>query len=168
MSYPIVDATSSILAAVSACLEDTADGVPGTVSIYHGAPPDDCGDSLFVWLDDIRGTTSFPNPLRESYNCAAVKGMIGVNLRLTRNCWPVLKDNARMPFPAVADTNAASIKLLDDAEKIWCCLAEGFADGSIWIGANHGGPEAVLVGVVTRKPMGALAKIEAEMIIELI
>lgn len=167
MSYPLIDALSSVLAEVSVCLETTTNGVPSTVSMYHGPPPDDCGDSLFVWVDEVRGTTSFPEALSGTYRCAAVTGMVRVKLRVTRNCWPVLKDNARMPFPPVTETYAATAKLIEDVEAVWCCLSNGFADGSIWAGDNPLTPEAVLVGVAPKRPKGGLAYVEAEMLIEL-
>ncbi len=166
MPYSIVDAMSSILNAASTCLEETPLGVPGSVYVYHTSPPDDCGDILVAWIEDIAPTVNFPQPFNGDIGCAPVLMMATIKMRLVRKCWPVVKDNPSSPFPSAEEMNEAALKLAGDSEALWCCLIDGVRSGSFWIGAATD-PEFILESIKPTRPRGGVVGIDVTMKVEL-
>jgi len=119
------------------CLEDSPDGVPKYCFISHNEPPDDCCDFLAVWLERIRPRTGFENAAYTTgekvwSRCGDVGAVMDVRLRLMRDCWPVVQDDALNPFPPVADMQAAADNLLIDLQLLRCCLSAAACNGVLY------------------------------------
>jgi hypothetical protein len=82
-------------------------------------------------MDALLPTREFPNVNTTIVDrCGETNRMMRVQVRLRRPCWPVIKDNARSPFPSAADMQAASEGLLMDANVTYCRLTSGFSSGA--------------------------------------
>lgn len=119
------------------CLEETPLGRPTVSGLYHTAPPADCCDGLFVWLERIYPAKGFPAQYSGAINCGEIVPVAAVAIRLYRGCWPVLKDSAVDPTPPAADSDLAAANLQMDAVKLFCCLLGDLSntDGTILGGA---------------------------------
>ncbi len=108
--------------------ECTTAGAPKSCFISWTAPPDDCCDFLAVWMDELLPTVKFPVVnSTDPFQCG-VSRMMRVKARLVRPCWPVVRDNAKSPFPPPADIQAAAEALLIDSNVVWCRLVSAFAN----------------------------------------
>ncbi len=108
--------------------ECTTDGAPKSCFISWTAPPDDCCDFLAVWMDELLPTVKFPVVnTADPFQCGVMR-MMRVKARLVRPCWPVVRDNAKSPFPPPGDMQAAAEALLIDSNVVWCRLVSAFAN----------------------------------------
>lgn len=119
-----------------ACLTDTPTGAPAESGLYHGAPPADCCDGLYVWLESMHATKGFPGAWGGPTNCGELVPVAKVAIRLYRPCWPTLKDSAYKPFPPSSESDIAAANLQMDAIKLFCCI---MGDISGYDGTTFGG-----------------------------
>ena len=150
---------------VVAGLEETPLGRPPTAKLYYGStpPPADCCDYLAVWLERLRPTKDFPAEWQGEIRCDEVFGMADIAIMLRRSCWPVVKNDARAPFPPSDETDEASANLMADATQLWCTLFSLARDGLLTDGCG---------GVAVRRleplpPMGGCGGNVARITVEL-
>lgn len=111
-------------------LSCTTNGSPKDGFISHTAPPDDCCDFVAVWMDRLDPTREFPLVNTTFVDrCGETGRMALVKARVRRSCYPVIKDNARSPFPSAGEMQAAAEALLMDANVVWCRLVSAFGEG---------------------------------------
>lgn len=115
--------------AAYACLAASTTGEPANAYAYHTSPPADCCDQVSVWCEAIRPTVEFPNQFGDRLHCNAVRGMADIAVKITRSCWPALRDNQDDPFPTPDEMNAAALRLASDASTLWCCLLQQAQQG---------------------------------------
>lgn len=115
---------------VAACLADTPNGAPGDTGLYHGTPPADCCDGLYLWLEQLYGAKGFPAAWSGAINCGEMTPVARVALRLYRPCWPTLVDNPFSPFPPATESDIAAANLQMDAIKMFCCLLGDLSDSN--------------------------------------
>jgi hypothetical protein len=132
------NAVSAILEVAATCLEGTPDGRPTDVWLYHTAPPADCCQGIYAWVESIGMSKSFPGDWTGPVDCVGLVPVAKVALRLYRPCWPVVKDNPNSPFPPGAESDVAAANLQMDAVKLICCLTGDLSDpgGVIWNAAG--------------------------------
>lgn len=134
---PVADPTeialilSQIRDAMCLCLADPAViaagglGRPKDCFISHGDPADDCCDFLAVWLRRIYPSRKFPEMWEGDARCNDTGAVLEFGVRLMRDCFPTLVDNAFNPFPDGEDSiEPAAIELLIDAWVMECCLMD--------------------------------------------
>lgn len=88
--------------------------------IALGVQPQDC-NQLVAWLDDIRLTSGTDGNSRCQLQREAI-----INLSLTRTCIVSLNPDGTVKFNAQQLTNM-SICVIDDIEKLRCCLIENMS-----------------------------------------
>lgn len=121
------DTLQIVLDDLCAGLACTAFGSPTNCFISHTAPPGDCCDFLAIWMSNMMPTRGFPIPNTTVVDrCGETNRMMRVFVRLRRACYPVVRDNAKAPFPPPKDMQAAAEGLLIDANVVWCRLISGF------------------------------------------
>ena len=124
------DTMQAVLDDVCAGLACTVFGAPNDCFISHTAPPDDCCDFLAIWMDVMQPTMQFPVVNTSIVDrCGETGRMMRLAMRLRRSCYPVIRDNAKSPFPPPAEMQAAAEGLLVDANVVWCRLISGFSEG---------------------------------------
>jgi hypothetical protein len=127
----------SVLDVACTCLEDSPLGAPSDCFISHCAPPDDCCDFLSIWLDRIRPRQGFENAAyitgeKVWAKCGDVGGVADISLRIMRDCYPVVKDNATNPFPSGVEMQTAAEALLIDLQILRCCIQEANCMGILY------------------------------------
>lgn len=157
----------SLLDHVYGCLENTVSGQPADRFMSFTRPPDDCCDYVAVWFDGIYPTKEFPDIWTGVDRCGDVRRMMRVKVKLVRPCWPVIKDNAKAPFPTPISIETAAEKLTIDANALWCCLAGGFQSGEAWFGGDSDCLYTRMESLVPDAPRGACAGMTATVLIEL-
>ncbi len=128
---------SRVLDVALDCLEDTPNGRPSAWGFYHTMPPADCCDGLYLWLERIVASKSFPAEWPGPINCGELVPVARVALKLYRPCWPTVKDDPHNPFPPATESDLAAADLQMDAIKLFCCLLGDLSnpDGTILGGA---------------------------------
>lgn len=160
------DVLQSILDNLCECLgENTTLGAPKDCFIYHTRAPDDCCDSLVIWLDRILPTAQFPIPFVGRDECGAVGRMMRVGVKLVRPCWPTVVDNPSNPFPPVAAMQAAAETMLIDTNVLWCCLSAGLSAGDH--DPSGSCQDFHIESVIPDKPRGGCAGVTASFLVEL-
>jgi hypothetical protein len=135
--------------------------------ISHTTPPDDCCDFVAVWIDGIEPTRQFPIPDDVTPDrCGEMSRMVSARIRLRRSCYPVVRDNAKQPFPPPSEMQAAAEGLLIDANVTWCRLASGIASG-LYTPDGSGCLDYKLAGLVMDRPRGGCAGFTATLLMEL-
>lgn len=137
---------SRVLDVSLACLDDTPLGRPDVYGLYHTPPPADCCDGLFVWLERIIPSRSFPQEWPGAIQCSELVPVARVAVRLYRGCWPVVKDSAVSPFPPADESDLAAANLQMDAIALFCCLLGDLSDCD----------GTILAGTCLRAAMGGI------------
>ena len=117
----------NVLAVAEACLNDNDPaGAPENVYVSHCRPPDDCCDILSVWYEAFRPSRNFPDTSIEPMRCNNLTVAADLQLEVLRSCYPVVRDNAKSPFPPPAAIQAAADNLNITARVLWCCMLESY------------------------------------------
>ena len=161
------DALQLLLDDVCAGLACTVNGQPESCFISHTAPPDDCCDFVAVWMDGLYPTRKFP-AIDESHadRCQDIHRMMRVSVRLRRACYPVVRDNAKAPFPPPAEIQAAAEGLLIDANTTWCRVSSGIAD-KLYVPENVGCLDFKLNRLMMDRPRGGCTGFTMQLLMEL-
>ena len=132
VSY-LPQAMLATLDVVLECLDGTPLGRPAESGLYHTSPPADCCDAVYVYVESISATKTFPSPYQGPIQCGQLAPVVNVAVKVYRDCWPVVQDSAVAPFPPTADTTVAAANLQMDALALFCCLMSDLSDpdGSI-------------------------------------
>ena len=99
------DVLQLILDDVCAGLTCSVYGAPQDCFISHTAPPDDCCDFVAIWMNAMLPVSRDGFPLvnvNGIERCGDTSRMMDVSLRVRRACYPVVRDNAKSPFPPPA------------------------------------------------------------------
>lgn len=156
----LADTLQALVDHVCACLEeDTVDGAPEFCFVNYFRPPDDCCNFLAVWVDKLQNTTVFPTPNDVLIDRCDASRMATVRFKLVRPCWPIVQPPATFPPPA--EMQAASEKLLVDAEVLTCCL-QGLQNGDV-VGCGS----FKFVDIIPDEPRGGCAGYTATVMVEL-
>ena len=146
--------------------ECTTAGAPQSCFISWTTPPDDCCDFLAVWMDELLPTVKFPSVNNTDPFQCGVSRMMRVKARLVRPCWPVIRDNAKSPFPPPGDMQAAAEALLIDSNVVWCRLVSAFAN-NFYDQAENGCLMAMMASLKPDEPRGGCAGFTATWLMEL-
>jgi hypothetical protein len=152
---------------VCAGLQCTTYGPPKDCFISHTQPADDCCNFLAAWVHGMYPTRKFPlideaTPDR----CGEFSRMMRVYLRVKRDCYPVVRDNAKSPFPPSSEIQSAAEGLLIDANVVWCRLTSGIAAG-FYIPEGSGCLDFKMQELVMDRPRGGCAGFTVRLAVEL-
>ena len=161
------DLLQVVLDEVCQCLaENTTHGAPASCFMSHTTPPDDCCDFLAIWVEQMLPTYSFPIVSDRVQKCGDVHRMIRVRMKLLRNCYPVVKDNARAPFPTGEEMQTAAEGLLIDGNVLWCCVVDAVT-GALGCDSWNECLDAVMEDMTPVQPRGGCAGWEIAFRLEL-
>lgn len=160
------DLLQAVLDSTCECLQNTVYGTPGSCFISHTTPPDDCCDFLAIWVEQMLPTYSFPEVSTRVQKCGDVHRMVRVKMKLLRDCYPVVRDNAQAPFPSPEEMQAAAEGLLIDGNVLWCCVVDALTTG---IGCDQWNEclDSLMNEMVPIRPRGGCAGWELAFTLEL-
>jgi hypothetical protein len=163
------DVLQLILDDVCAGLTCSVYGAPQDCFISHTAPPDDCCDFVAIWMNAMLPVSRDGFPLvnvNGIERCGDTSRMMDVSLRVRRACYPVVRDNAKSPFPPPAKIQTAAEGLLIDANLVWCRLVSGFGD-RLYTPDGYGCSDYKMGSLNMDSPMGGCAGFTVNMLVDL-
>jgi len=161
------DLMNNILAIACECMEETPRGTPKDCFVAHCEPADDCCDFLAVYLNRIRPVRNFPVVYEGPAECNDIRGGAEITVKLVRDCYPVVKDDARNPFPPASAIDAASQDLLMDIWQLRCCLVQAHDKGLFFPDDPSGCNDVVWQFVECVPPRGGCAGWKFSFVVEL-
>jgi hypothetical protein len=155
----IYEITNKVLSVAATALDPT----PQRVHTYHTRPPTMNCSMIAAWVDPAMFSEVFPTPSTDYNRCEETFLLVTVNLRLIRECWPIIRDHV---FPAEGPIEAAVLQLDADLEAMLCALKGAIARHELSTVPALSQPKAAITNVRAVPPLGGFAGWDLTVVVE--